>query len=156
MDCYSRNYDNLVVHLFRRSNHRIHYPNDYTIQLEKWQLMAPLVRKSFDNGKKVAVIGVADTECYRIANIAPYFRYSPICEHMIFKSQLDETLDQLWQNQPELVLIAMPAIRFENHDVLTGRFHEFIQLHFQFDGTIHGVEFYSKRPVKEPSEEGTK
>ena len=85
-------------------------PTKSAVHLAEFRAASDAIRKASAGGKRsVAVIAFDDTAYLLEANIAPYFRYSPLLANLLFKEQVDGVTRRLAESPPDWIFLSTIA-----------------------------------------------
>ncbi len=77
---------------------------------DRWLSLTPQMKKWHSEGKTVALLGSMETGCLIPADVPPYLRYSPLCEHLVFWSLVDQVLADLRKKPPDVAVIPASGV----------------------------------------------
>ena len=81
-------------------------PTEPAVHLAEFRAASDAIRNASAGGKhSVAVIAFNDTAYLMEANVAPYFRYSPVLANLLFKEQVDGVTKRLADAPPDWIFL---------------------------------------------------
>jgi hypothetical protein len=111
----------------------------------RWFSVLPQMKQWFAEGKKVGLLGPGETPCLVAADVPPYWKYSPLCENLCFRDQVNELRLELQVRPPDVAVIPVSGSCDPIYHEVIEALRKELKQGFRLDKTANELEIYYRQ-----------